>query len=72
MRRRLPPIASRTAISFRLAVPRASSMFARLNAAMSNTTPDIESSAPATPTTSLSLCGRVPTESRASGASDSS
>ena len=44
----------------------------RVHAAMSNTTPDIESSAPAAPTTSLSLCRRVPTESLASGASDSS
>ena len=38
MRQRLPPRASRIAISFRRAVPRASSMFARLRQATSRTT----------------------------------
>ena len=66
IRQRLPPIASRNAISLRRAVPRASSMFARLRHEMSSTSPAIPISRAETAPVPVSVLGLVLTESRGS------
>ena len=67
-RRRLPPSASRIANSLRRELPRASSMLARFSDATRRTRPDIEKSRIARTPSSLSVCGLVLTDMRASGA----
>ena len=66
IRPRLPPSASRMAISFRRAALRASSILARLRQATSNTTPDIPKSRGASRVILLPLVGLVLREKRES------
>ena len=63
-RTREPPIARRTANSFRRIEPRASSMLARFMDAMTSTTPDMASSSVEATASSESSCGCVPRLSR--------
>jgi len=66
IRQRLPPRASRMAISFRRAAPRASNMLARFRQATSNTMPDIPKSSGASRLMLLPLLGLVLREKRES------
>ena len=61
-------MARRIANSFWRALPRASSMFARLNDATSSTSPDMENSIIASVPMPSSVCGLVLTDMRESGA----
>ncbi len=67
MRERLPPSASRIAISLRRAVPRASNMLARLRHATTNTTMAMPRSSGAILSNPPSPCGLVLVEERETG-----
>ena len=67
MRERLPPSARRMAISFRRAVPRANSMFAKFRHATNNTTMAMPSKSGTICVASLSFAGPVSTDVRETG-----
>ena len=67
-RKRVPPSASRMAISLRRLVPRASSMFARFKQATRRTTPAMPASSPPIVATGPASSGSVLVAKRKSGA----